>query len=66
MCYTVMHGSGHMFGPYFLNDGKSFNGVTYRAMLTDLVFPDMTRLLGMLGSLPQFGSRCILQVQSYN
>ena len=49
MVYTVMHGSGHMFGPYFLNDGESFNGETYRAMLTDLVFPDMMRVLGHAG-----------------
>ena len=46
MVYTVMHGSGHMFGPYFLNDSESFNGDTYRAMLTDKVFPDMIRVLG--------------------
>ena len=46
MVYTVMHGSGHMFGPYFLNDGKSFNGETYLVMLTDKVFPDMIRVLG--------------------
>ena len=49
MSYTVMHRSGHMFGLYFLNDGKIFNGHTYRAMLTDLVFPDMMRVLGHAG-----------------
>ena len=49
MCYTVMHGSGHMFGPYFLNDGESFNGHTFLAMLSDRVFPDMMRVLGHAG-----------------
>ena len=49
MVYTVMHGSGHMFGPYFLNDGETFIGQTYRAMLTDKVFPDMICVLGHAG-----------------
>ena len=46
MVFTVMHGSGNIFGPYFLQNGETFNGNTYRAMLTDRVFPDMMAQLG--------------------
>ena len=46
MVFTVMHGSGNIFGLYFLQDGESFNGHTYRTMLSDRVFPDMMRVLG--------------------
>ena len=46
MVFTVMHGSGNIFGPYFLQNGESFNGHTYRAMLEDQVFPDMMHVLG--------------------
>ena len=42
MVFSLMHGSGHLFGPYFLPHGSTFNGATYRQMLTDQVFPEMT------------------------
>ena len=49
MVFIVMHGSGNMFGQYFILDGESFNGHTYHAMLSDRVFPDMMRVLGHAG-----------------
>ena len=49
MVFTVMHGSGNLFGPYFLPNGATFNGETYRNMLTDQVFPKMMQVLGHAG-----------------
>ena len=49
MVFSVMHGSGNVFGPYFLQHGECFNGNTYRTMLEDRVFPDMMHVLGHAG-----------------
>ena len=46
MVFSVVHGDGRLFGPYFIPDGETFNGQSYRNMLEDQVFPDMLEVLG--------------------
>ena len=47
MVFSVMRGSGQLFGPYFLPHGSTFNAQSYRRMLEDEVFPDMRNILGI-------------------
>ena len=46
MVFTVMHGSGRTFGPYFLPHGTKFTQHTYLKLLLDEVFGDMLAKLG--------------------
>ena len=46
MVFTVMHGSGRTFGPYFLPHGTKFNQTSYLRLLQDEVFVDMLSKLG--------------------
>ena len=47
MVFSVMHGWGKLFGPYFLPQGMTFNSQSYHRMLTEDVFPHMLEELGV-------------------
>ena len=54
MVFSIVHGSGQVFGPYFLKAGVNLNQYGYKRLLSHTVFPDMKRRLGQAG----FDSTC--------
>ena len=52
--FSIVHGSGQVFGPYFLKAGVNLNQYGYKRLLSHTVFPDMKRRLGQA----EFDSTC--------
>ena len=46
MVFCLLHGSGHKFGPFFLEQEGRINQFSYRELLEELVFPAMRQGLG--------------------
>ena len=48
MVFAVVHGSGQVFRPYFLEQGVNLDQFGYKRLLSRTVFPDMRRVLGQV------------------
>ena len=48
MVFAFVHGSGQVFGPYFLKQGVNLDQFGYKRLLRHTVFPDMRRALGLV------------------
>ena len=48
MVFAIVHGSGKLFGPYFLREGVNLDQYGYKRLLSHIVFPDMKQKLGQV------------------